>query len=74
MPDMDSTITDEMIEVDSILSYFTFAHLPNHLQTISRPFNVIAAEMFAKLERGPERTVCFRKLLEAKDCAVRAAL
>lgn len=71
---MSNEITEEMIGVDPILAFFAFRHLPERLQNISRPFNIIAAEMYGKLDRSPERTVCFRKLLEAKDCAVRAAL
>jgi hypothetical protein len=35
---------------------------------------LIAGEMAKVLPPGPEVTVCLRKLLEAKDCAVRAAL
>lgn len=58
---------------EAILRYFEFSHLPEELQTISRPFGVLANDLAEKLE-GPELTVCLRKLLEAKDCAVRAAL
>ena len=57
-----------------ILKYFVFAHLPEGpLQEISRPFCELAHSMANQLE-GPELTACLRKLLEAKDCAVRAAL
>lgn len=59
--------------VAALLKYFAFAHLPPHLQAISRPFCELAIDMADRLE-GPEATVCLRKLLEAKDCAVRAAL
>jgi hypothetical protein len=34
----------------------------------------LASDIVAHLPRNPERTVALRKLLEAKDCAVRAAL
>ena len=58
---------------ESILRYFDFAHLPRHLQTVSEPFHNLAHNMAEDLE-GPELTVGLRKLLEAKDCMVRAAL
>ncbi len=57
-----------------LLRYFTFSHLPTHLRMVSSPFCTLACDMVEKLPDGPELTVCLRKLLEAKDCAVRAAL
>ena len=57
----------------ALLKYFTYAHLPERLQAVSKPFADLALDMARRLE-GPEATVCLRKLLEAKDCAVRAAL
>lgn len=59
--------------VKAILQFFKFTHLPPHLQDVSRPFCELAHDVAAKYE-GPEATVCLRKLLEAKDCAVRAEL
>ena len=52
---------------------FAFAHLPPHLQEVSKPFADLAAAVLT-LPRNPERTVALRKLLEAKDAAVRAKL
>lgn len=57
----------------ALLKYFTYAHLPQHLQAVSKPFSDLAHDLATKLD-GPEATVCLRKLLEAKDCAVRASL
>jgi hypothetical protein len=57
-----------------LLRYFEFAHLPAHLQDVSRPCGELADEMVAELPDGPELTTGLRKLLEAKDCFVRAAL
>ena len=57
---------------EHIAQFFTFAHLPPHLQDVSRPFAALAAGIILKLPRNPERTVALRKLLEAKDAAVRA--
>lgn len=59
---------------EPILQYFDFAHLPSHLQEVSRPFNDLAQRLVATTPRNPERTVALRKLLESKDAAVRAAL
>jgi hypothetical protein len=58
---------------EALLRFFAFEHLPPHLQEVSRPFAELAGDIATKLD-GPEVTVCLRKLLEAKDCAVRAAL
>jgi hypothetical protein len=58
---------------EAILKFFTFEHLPEKLQTVSRPFGELAQQLAADLE-GPELTVSLRKLLESKDAAVRAAL
>jgi hypothetical protein len=59
--------------VYAVLQYFKYQHLPEYLQAISRPFSEVAWAMASELE-GPELTVGLRKLLEAKDCMVRAAL
>jgi hypothetical protein len=58
---------------EQILRYFSFQHLPPKLQEISRPFYELAV-LTANTLQGPELTAGLRKLLEAKDCMVRAAL
>ena len=60
--------------MDPIMQYFAYAHLPEHLQAVSRPFGELAEWITSNLPRNPERTVALRKLLEGKDAAVRAAL
>ena len=57
---------------DRMLKWFEYKHLPNHLQQISVQFHDLATSIVNNLEGGPERTVTLRKLLEAKDAAVRA--
>jgi hypothetical protein len=57
-----------------LLQFFAYEHLPPHLQEVSKPFGVLAAQICEKLPKNPERTVALRKLLESKDCAVRALL
>lgn len=64
----------EQNQKDHILQFFAYAHLPEHLQEISRPFCALADEITNTIPRNPERTVALRKLLESKDAAVRAFL
>lgn len=62
------------IATDPILHFFHYAHLPAALQSASKPFCDLAEHIVTSLPRNPERTVALRKLLEAKDAAVRANL
>lgn len=59
---------------ESLLQFFAFAHLPEPLQDMSMHFADLATWIVTHLPRNAERTVVLRKLLEAKDCAVRAKL
>lgn len=59
---------------EPILQYFAFEHLPPHLQAVSAPIASLAHNIVETLPRNPERTAGLRKLLEAKDCFVRAKL
>jgi hypothetical protein len=59
---------------ERMAKWFAYAHLPGHLQDVSRPFAELANIVCEKTIPGPERTVALRKLLEEKDAAVRAAL
>jgi len=59
---------------EPILQFFSYEHLRDDLKEVSKPFGVLAGEIVRTLPRNPERTVALRKLLEAKDAAVRAAL
>jgi hypothetical protein len=57
-----------------ILSFFEYKHLPSNLAPISGACGDLARLMDEKLPDGPEKTAGLRKLLEAKDCFVRAAI
>ena len=59
--------------VAAILQFFAYAHLPPQLRDVSRPFCELA-EAIADGPQNAETTVALRKLLEAKDAAVRAHL
>lgn len=57
-----------------ILRFFHYEHLPPHLQEISKPFCDLAISMARTLPANAETSAGLRKLLEAKDCAVRASV
>jgi len=71
---------------EHILQFFAYEHLPAHLAAVSKPFCDLARAIVGDeagsgvlpsqfpLPRNPERTVALRKLLEAKDAAVRAVV
>lgn len=83
---VDGKFADSAPPVEHILQFFAYAHLPPHLQEVSKPFCVLAhaivlgdghpdpgkVTLADALPRNPERTVALRKLLESKDAAVRA--
>lgn len=57
-----------------MLSFFEYGHLPVFLQDISKPFKRTAWGLADVLPDSAELSAALRKLLEAKDCAVRAML
>lgn len=58
-----------------VLRFFKFEHLQGHMRIVSAQFADLALTLVEDDElSGPELTVALRKLMEAKDCAVRAAL
>lgn len=61
-------------QAEPMMQFFAYGHLPPHLRAVSAQFFQLAAGIVDHLPRNPERTVALRKLLEAKDCAVRAVL
>jgi ferritin-like protein len=54
--------------------FFVFDHLRADLRATSHPFAELAMAIDEQLPDNPEKTAALRKLLEAKDCAVRALL
>ncbi len=59
--------------IQHVLKFFKFAHLPPHLRATSCMFADVAART-SLLSSNAETTVALRKLLEAKDAAVRSVL
>lgn len=62
------------VSTNEIMNYFNYEHLPERLQAISKPICDAARQMDIDLPDGPEKSTGLRKLLEAKDCFVRAGL
>jgi hypothetical protein len=58
----------------SLLQFFKSDHLPPHLRSVSKPFEDLAMHLSRSLPDGAEKSAALRKLLEAKDCAVRSVL
>lgn len=63
-----------MNAVQFVLQFFEYKHLPESLQKVSKPFGNLAHELAQNLPSNPETTVALRKLLEAKDAAVRSLI
>lgn len=59
---------------DAIMRFFDYAHLPEKLAAVSAPFASLANHVAETCAPSAERSVALRKLLEAKDAAVRASL
>jgi ferritin-like protein len=57
-----------------MMQFFTYAHLPPQMQETSKAFAELAQKMDETLPENAEKTTALRKLLEAKDCAVRATI
>ncbi len=57
-----------------IMKFFEFKHLPEKLQAVSGDVYALACSMDAQLPDCAEKSAGLRKLLEAKDCFVRAKL
>lgn len=55
-----------------LMQFFNYSHLPQNLKDVSRPFCQLAVAVDHMLGDNSEKTVALRKLLEAKDSAVRS--
>jgi hypothetical protein len=56
------------------MRFFDYAHLPEFLQNVSKPFHDMAHQLNSSLPDCAEKSAGLRKLLEAKDCFVRVEL
>lgn len=57
-----------------VMKYFKYDHLQGELQDVSKLVAVTAHAVNQCLPNGPEKSAGLRKLLEAKDCFVRAMI
>ena len=60
--------------IEHVLRFFAYDHLPERLQEVSKPFGELAQKCAERAPDNQETTIALRKLLEAKDAAVRAIL
>lgn len=60
--------------MSNMLKWFSLEHLPEDLRKVAEPIRDLAVLMEDSLPEGAEKTAGLRKLLEAKDCLVRAAV
>jgi hypothetical protein len=64
---MEKTMSD-------ILKYCEYSHLPINLEEVSKPFHDLIHKMDEYLDDCAEKSAGLRKILEAEDCCIRAAL
>jgi hypothetical protein len=64
----------ELAEIEPICQFFAYWRLPWPLAGVSAIFFAIAKALVETTPANAERTTALRKLLEARDCAVRAHL
>ena len=67
-------VSDRRPETQHIVKYFAYGHLAEPMRTVSAHCSILKDEMLRELPDGPELTTGLRRLLEAKDCFVRAML
>lgn len=60
--------------MNRLLKWPRHDHLPPHLQEVVKPIDALARELDNALAEGAEKTAGMRKLIEAKDCFVRARI
>lgn len=74
---MRDTVMDDAIENSGIMKYFSYEHLRNEdLREMSKMFHELAHKLAKRqdIEDEDELDTALRKLLEAKDAAVRSLL
>ena len=60
--------------VEALLDFFDYDHLAEPMRGVSEQFSRLAGSIAIDIPDSAEKTTALRKLLEAKDCAVRAVL
>jgi hypothetical protein len=67
-------LEDKYFMPTNVDKFFVSTHLPAHLQEVAKPIEELAKLMDESLPDGAEKSAGMRKLLEAKDCFIRAGL
>lgn len=60
--------------MNPIMQYFSYDHLPPHLREMSKQICELAQSLNDNVPDSAEKSAGLRKLLEAKDCFVRAII
>lgn len=55
---------------NEVVQFFAYIHLPEDLQTVSKPFYSLAFDIVTNIPYSEERTIALRKLWDAKNYAV----
>lgn len=67
-------LDDRHPATQQVARFFDYTSGDKHLDPVREKSAALAGQMIRTLPDGPELTAGLRKLLEAKDCFVRAAL
>jgi len=62
-----------MMDKNTCMKYFEYEHMNENSQSVCKPIMELAQEMNKNIPDGLEKVFAMRKLLEAKDCFLRAA-
>lgn len=62
------------VRCEELMKFFSFTHLPHKLAEVSEPFCILATELNENLPNSDQKVDALKRLLESKDCAVRATL
>ncbi|MBX9937679.1 MAG: hypothetical protein K2Y32_00415 [Candidatus Obscuribacterales bacterium] len=74
VPALPTALANRHGSVRDICEYFKYGHLPLELQAVVEPICSTIDILLEQIEDSSELTAGLRKLLEAKDCFVRAKL
>lgn len=59
---------------DRMMVWFDYSNLTDDHRPIAKLYYLLAKELIKTCDPGPERTVALRKLLESRDCTMRAMI
>ena len=71
---LDGRVTEVPEKIADIFRFFSFTHLPAHLQMVSGDFHFLACKTIERAPHSRQTYHALYSLLQAKDAAVRAVL